>query len=886
MKTLKKLKTMKQQAGRILKRCPAILFLIIQLIFIPGALYGQEKAVTLHLKDAALEDVLREIRNQTGLDYIFNHEEIPRGTRITIDITNAPVQEALDQCFKNIKLSYKITGNVIIITPEDDVKPSVMYQVVRGKVVDAESQRPLAFASVVILTAEPGTGTMTDNEGNFRIDQVPIGRHNLQVSYVGYETQIIPELMFTTGKEVILNIKLKEQISELKEVKVKALTNKDKPMNSMSTVSARTFSVEEARRYAGGFDDPGRLVTSFAGVTTENIRDNTIIIRGNSPKGLLWRLEGVEIPNPNHFANLGSFGGGGISALSALVMGNSDFFTGAFPAEYGNAMSGVFDIKLRAGNNENFEHAVQIGTLGIDISSEGPINKQTGASYLFNYRYSTLGLVKHIFPEDLKNFVPVYQDLCFKINVPTKKAGIFSLWGMSLADIQSFPAVDDTSEWKSSMDRMNNHTIQKTGALGLNHRYIFRKQSWSNISFSISGDLMDYEDDIFDYDLTRYDHNDVYVSNYKYTFSAVFNHKFSARHANRTGIIADKMHYDLDLKFAPSLGQDLMDITKEKGSSDLVHVFSQSKISITKSFLINAGIHGMYFNLNNEFIIEPRVGLVYNLGQSQLLSFAYGKHSRIEPLTLYFVTTSDNFQPNTDLRVSKAHHFVMAYDISINSNLRFKVEPYVQFLYDVPVIPDSNYSVLNLETEWYYFKSELINTGTGRNVGFDLTLERFLDNGYYYLVTASVFDSKYKGDDGREEHSTRFDKGLVINLLYGKEWTFGAQKNKMLGVSVKMQYTGGRRITPINQEQSIAAKDVVYDYSRIYEDQEKGKLYVNATINYRFNKRKYSGICSLQMINVLFTEETYGYLYNYKSQLVEPWNLVVPVPGLSYKIEF
>ncbi len=195
-----------------------------------------------------------------------------------------------------------------------------LTQVVRGQVVDAESQAPLAFASIVVITTDPALGIMTNDKGYFRLEEVPIGRHDIKVSFVGYETQMIPELMVSTGKEIVLSIKMKEEISELKEVVVKANTQKDKPLNSMSTVSARTFSVEEARRYAGGWDDPGRLVASFAGVTTDNSRDNTIIIRGNSPKGLLWRLEGIEIPNPNHFANLTTFGGGHNYACSILLL--------------------------------------------------------------------------------------------------------------------------------------------------------------------------------------------------------------------------------------------------------------------------------------------------------------------------------------------------------------------------------------------------------------------------------------------------------------------------------------------------------------------------------------------------------------------------------------
>ncbi len=762
-----------------------------------------------------------------------------------------------------------------------------LTQLVRGQVIDIESQAPLPFASVAVITTDPVLGAIADNNGLFRLEKVPVGRHDIKVTYVGYETQIIPELMVSTGKEIVLNIKMKEQISEMKEVVVKAFIKKDKPLNNMATVSARTFSVEEARRYAGGWDDPGRVVASFAGVTTDVIRDNTIIIRGNSPKGLLWRLEGIEIPNPNHFANLTTFGGGGISALSALVVGNSDFLTGAFPAEYGNAVSGVFDIKLRSGNNEKHEHAVQLGTIGLDISSEGPLGKDSRASYLFNYRYSTFGLIRPLFPEEIKDFMPVYQDLSFKINMPANKTGVFSIWGLASDDSDDFKAEQDSSLWETADDRMDGSLTQRVGALGFNHRYIFQKNSWLNTSLALTGDYMKYESEILGYDLNRYENEYIDARNYKYTFTSVYNRKFSAKHSNRTGFIVDNMHYNTVLKYAPVYDQGLISVADEKDASNIVQVFSQSKFSISGHLSLNAGLRGHYFDLNDELVAEPRIGLIYSIGKSQSVSLAYGKHSRLEPLTLYFARVNDGTgisQPNKKLRISKAHHLVFAYDISINPNLRLKIEPYAQLLFDVPVIPDSNFSVLNMEADWY-FNEKLINTGTGKNMGIDFTLERFLHNGYYYLFTASLFDSKYKGDDGIERN-TRFDTQYVINLLYGKEWSLGPQNNKILGVNARVNFFGGKRTTPVNDIESDQAQDVVYYYSKLYEDKEPDKLYVGATINYRINKKHHSGIWSLQMVNLLMAKENYGLYYNYKTKQVESWEFAVPVPNLSYKLEF
>ena len=152
-----------------------------------------------------------------------------------------------------------ITGIALLYAICNSANAQELTQVVRGQVIDIESQTPLAFASIAVITTDPVLGTITDDNGHFRLENVPVGRHDIKVSYMGYENQVIPELMVSTGKELVLTIKMKEQISELKEVTVKAYTKKDKPLNSMATVSARAFSVEEARRYAGGWDDPARL---------------------------------------------------------------------------------------------------------------------------------------------------------------------------------------------------------------------------------------------------------------------------------------------------------------------------------------------------------------------------------------------------------------------------------------------------------------------------------------------------------------------------------------------------------------------------------------------------------------------------------------------------
>jgi hypothetical protein len=784
-----------------------------------------------------------------------------------------------------IKTRRILAGIVLAFTMAGIAFNQDITQVVRGKVVDKESQMPLPFTTIAILTLNPIMGTTSDENGYFRLEKVPMGRHNIQVSFIGYEPKVIPELLVTSGKEIVLDIGLTEKVEMMDEVVVKAYTQKDKPLNSLSTVSARTFSVEEAQRYAGGFDDPARLASSFAGVATGYLDDNAIIVRGNAPKGLLWRLEGIEIPNPNHFANLTTFGGGGVSALSSLMLANSDFFTGAFPAEYGNAMSGVFDIKLRTGNNEKHEHAVQLGALGLDISSEGPFSKNGKASYLFNYRYSTFGLIKPILPEETN--IPVYQDLCFKINLPTNKAGIFSLWALGADDKIKFESDTDTSLWSYTYDQEVGYANQRMAAVGLNHRYILGNKTYLNSSLALTGDYTEYVVDYLDFDLSPQASHYINNLNKKYTLTSTLNHKFSSKHTNRTGFIINNLRYNNLLKYAPSIGDDLVTAADEDGSSNLINLYSQSKFNLSSRFVINLGIHGLYFDMNKKVVLEPRMGATYHLTDRQSISLAYGKHSRLEPQSLYFASVMEGSvatYPNKALSLSKAHHFVLAYDVNLSSNVRLKVEPYFQYLYDIPVSPDGSYSTINMEADWF-FTERLVNKGSGTNMGIDLTLERFLKDGFYYLFTASLFESKYVGGDGIKR-STRYNTNYVVNVLVGKEWTMGISENKFLGVNARLNMLGGQRVYPLDRESSLSTGNVVYDYSRPFEDQRPNIYHLNASLTYRINKNKHSSIWSVQVLNLLGAEENYGYSYNYRADQLEESKLVVVIPSLSYKIEF
>ncbi|WP_455641253.1 TonB-dependent receptor [Parabacteroides sp.] len=762
---------------------------------------------------------------------------------------------------------------------------SLPSQTIRGTVIDKASGHPMPDVTIMLLDI-PGTGTTTDEKGQFVLNGIPVGRHNVQASYLGYELGIFRELLVTSAKETSLDISLTENVRELGEVVVRPQINKEQPLNKMAVTGARMLSVEEASRYAGGLDDPARLVSSFAGVAA-NLSSNGISIHGNAPHLLQWRMEDVEIPNPNHFADISILGGGILSSLSSQVLGNSDFFTGAFPAEFGNAVSGVFDMKLRNGNNRKMENTVQVGILGIDVASEGPLSKNHKASYIFNYRYSTTGLLNRIYPGLDMGGTLDYQDLNFKLNFPTRRAGTFSVWGTSLIDKYVEDFDEDPKEWEHTGDNFESESKQRMASGGISHRYFFPNDAMLKTTLAVTYSGINAIQDAHATDLSATPYLRMKYNNTNLILTSAYNRKFSARHTNQTGFTYTRMFYNTKLNLAPFETAPMNTLSKGKGETDLINVYTSSSFGITDQLSLNAGLSSQVLTLNNSWTLEPRLGLKWSPTARSSFSLAYGLHSRMEKMDVYFVNSKSTGKElvNKDLDFTKAHHLMLTFGYKLSDNLLLKIEPYAQFLYDVPVIADSSYSVLNRRE--FYVEEALVNKGKGRNIGVDITLEKYLNRGLYYLVTASIFDSKYKGGDGIW-HDTRYNRRYILNTLVGKEWMVGSNKQNMLSANVKLTLQGGERYSPVDMEATMAHpdKEAQYDETRAYSQQYPTVFIANFTVSYKINKKKVAHEFAIKALNVTGTKEYYGYHYNLNSGIMERNGNSIPISNVSYKLEF
>lgn len=766
-------------------------------------------------------------------------------------------------------------------------KAADLHQTIRGGITDQDSKNPVIGANIIVINSDPLLGSSTDAKGEFRIEKVQVGRVSLKITCIGYEEKIIPNLLISSAKEFILNIDMAESMVKMDELIVLAnQQNKNEVINEMAVVSARQFSVEETKRYAGAFNDPARMVSAFAGNNTAAEGDNFIIVRGNSPKGVQWRLDGIEIPNPNHFADEGSTGGP-INALNSVMLSNSDFFSGAFPAEYGNAFSGVFDMRLRNGNNEKREYAFSVGILGTDVTLEGPFSLGGGASYLVNYRYSTLSILDQMNIVDFGG-VPKYQDLSFKFQFPTQNAGTFSLFGLGGKSNISEDVIDTENE---DIILEKGNFKADMGVVGIGHRFLFSNKTYleSNLSVSESGNggLWEELDDNNEFQ----PYYNGFFRNYTTKVTSTLHHKFSAKSKLQTGLIYDRKFYNY---FADVYYEEEGNLIREQdsdGNTGLYHAFASWKYRLTEDFTAITGAHFIGTELNDNMAIEPRIGLQWAFSPTQTVSAAFGVHSKMESLVNYYVVHTDDdgntSMPNQNLDFSKARHYVLGYNNMLNRNLLLKAEVYYQDLYNIPVEDDPNSSFSLINSVEGYATRKLVNAGTGYNYGMELTLERYFADNYYYMLSSSLFQSKYKAMDNIERNS-RFNVNYLGNVLIGKEFLLSrsGDKNKVLSINAKFSIAGGRRSTPIDLEASREAGYTIRNEELAFTEQGEDIFTGNLAIAYRINNKRTSQELKLDIQNFTNNAAQLDQWYNSTTDEIEYSTQLPLLPVLMYTIQF
>ena len=770
---------------------------------------------------------------------------------------------------------------------------------IKGTVLDQQSEMPVIGATVQLVGTESTNGTVTDVDGYFTLEKVPIGRNVLQISYLGYETITLPNVEVSTGKDVILDVTIRESVEQLTEVVVTAQTDKDQAQNDMAAVSARQFSVEEVNRFSGGRSDVARLASNFAGVSAPDDSRNDIVIRGNSPTGVLWRIEGIPVPSPNHFSTFGTTGSP-VSALNPNVLSNSDFMTSAFPAEYGNANAGVFDIAFRNGNKDRSEYTVQLGAFsGLEAMAEGPVGKN-GGSYLVAGRYSFIGLVG----AGSTAAVPDYQDVSFKLDLGRTKAGKFTLFGIGGRSQIDFLGSEIEEDDLFAAEDEDSYVNGSFGVVGLKHNLILSEKTYLRtvVGASYRGNTFE-QDRYFNFGTTEEEKlqvTDLENTESNFTFSSFVNSKISARQTVRAGILLESLGANAYLNDRSEAldndgdGQpDWFTVYDFNGRFGMVQPYVQTQYRLTEKVQFNAGLHGQYSTLSEQFVLEPRASVSYAMNARDKFTLGYGMHNQNAPLPILFLNEEINGQlvrTNEDLDFVRSQHLVLGYDVKLAQDWRLKTEVYYQFIDRAPVDAfASSYSTLTEGADFGFSddKVSLVNEGTGFNRGVELTLEKFYSKGFYTLATASIFESKYEGSDGIER-STPFDNGYVFNFLAGKEFKVGKAKRNAILIDTKLTTSGGRWYTPVDLEASRAVGFQILQDDKAFSQQYDTYFRWDVKLGFKLNssKRKIFHQFFVDLQNVTNRENVFVRQFNRLTNNVDQVNQIGFFPDFLYRVQF
>ncbi len=738
-----------------------------------------------------------------------------------------------------------------------------LTQTVRGTIVDADSKLPLIGVTIVILGTDPMVGTSTDMNGIFRFENIPIGRIAVKISYIGYETKTISDIVVNSGKEVVLDFSMQESVIKMDEAVVKAYKNKGEAINDMSQLSLHSITLEETKRFTGGMDDPARVVSSFAGVASTPDGSSDIIVRGNSPKYMQWRLDGAEISSPYHMDDQNS-SFGALTALNNNLLATSDFYTGAFSSEYGDVISCVYDVKLRSGNNEKFEATGGIGLMGTELTLEGPFKKGYAGSYLFNYRYSTISLIKDLGLVDVPGVVN-YQDATFKVVLPTKRTGTFSFYGLgglSGFSMENMGPTGLSTPGRPTTNALTSKDFYKANYLanlGMNHILSLNKKSFVKTSLNYSG--TGANDDIYETDTIKTYNNEgesvsdsisprMHMIQSRIVNSAIrgaitYSNKINAKNKIQIGTKYTLYNFNYNQNIYSNEEASVINVNDFKNNLSTINNFISWKHSFNEKIIIVAGLHNMNILSNNISTLEPRLSINWKINKTNSVHAGYGMHSTTESVHNYFTKIPQDdgsyIEPNKNLGLLKAHHYVLGYEKRFTENLVGKIEVYYQYLYNLPVENNdtSYYATINEGIDYKYV--ELVNKGSGKNYGVEISIERFFDNNFYFLINSSLFDSKYKSLEG-VWRNTRYNNKYIVNILFGKEFkNLGKKQNQTLALNTKIFFEGGQRYIPLirDAQGNVAVEpenDRYFDYSKAYNDKLDNIFLLNLSVSYKFNK--------------------------------------------------
>ncbi len=746
-----------------------------------------------------------------------------------------------------------------------------------GTISDASTSISLPGATVQVFVGDTSYSTISDDAGTFRLSNIPTGIHQVRASFVGYGPVENAEVWVRAGKEERVDLQLHRSVNELGEVVVRATAPQ-----RMDATSSHTLTVEQSLRYPATFFDPARLAMSYSGVASTNDQGNHFSVRGNGPASNAWLLEGAEIVTPNHLTNAGTqsdlptLTGGGTTILSAQMLGTSRLLMGGMAAPYGNALGGIMDLRLRPGINSRHAFTVQAGLIGMDLSAEGPFRQGGKASYLVNYRYSTLGLLSAM-GVALGDEAITFQDLSFNVTLPIKDRSVLTFFGMGGNSSNRFEAKDST-EWEFDKDSQNIDYTAKVGIAGMTFKQrIGERMVWHTTAVISENDQERSEEGPFFARRGNRSTVDNALNERKLSFVTHLRTALSDRTALQIG--ASGMERTIEKQLT---------ILDETTTGWLLRPYARLEHQFTERLRMDLGLAYSHWTANRTDCLEPRAAFRADLSASDRISISIGQRSQLPSVQNYaeqvtwIAQTPIAPTDNSGLGLLRSKDMELAYDHAFRPYLRLVATVFAQLVDQVPIsaqfeqLPDDAFSLINAWDGLYLLP--LRSAGKSRNIGGQLAVQRTFDRNVFYQMNVTAFDATYTDRSGRT-HDSRWNTGVIANAVIGKEFVdLKDDRKRTWGVNGRANYTGGQRYTPRPTEGTMEPEPYTAQYAGSYR--------IDLRIYRKMERKGHTGMWSLDLLNATNAQNVaYRYFDLRKGEEVTKYQLGL-IPNLGYRIEF
>ncbi len=682
--------------------------------------------------------------------------------------------------------------------------------VIKGFVFNSTSNQPIEFATVAI----EGTtlGMQTNETGNYEFKNLSPGLYNLVVSYVGFKKKSVLEIQVSNAKPAIVDVDLDETASELNEIVVQGSSFN---RSEESPVSLRTIGVNEIQRNPGGNRDISKVIQSFPGVSYTASFRNDIIIRGGAPNENRFYLDGVEVPNINHFATQGA-SGGPVGMINVDFIKEVEFYSGAFPANRGNTLSSVFNFTQKDGRSDHLGLTATVGSSDIGLTLEGPITKKSTflisarRSYL-QFLFKTLGLP----------FLPTYNDFQFKNRIKINTKNEITIIGLgAIDDFALNLSADSTPSQKYILGYLpSNEQWSYTGGIVYKH---FSKRSYQSVVVS--------RNHLNNTSFKYFNNDESQNLILKYASEEIENKLRIENTYNHNGF---KINYGSGYEFVqyknntfnrisiPS-GIQLIDFASELNFNKFSLFIQATRGFFGERFIVSLGgrtdFNDFSKDMKNPFKqISPRASITYNISEKLSLNFNSGIYYQLPAYTVLGYRDSNNLLVNklNGIKYISSKHLVVGTEYNTMTNTRIAVEGFYKFYNNYPFLTNDSVSLANLGGDFGVIGNEpAISNSEGKSYGIEFLIQQKYFKGFYGLASVTLYRSLFENRD-KVLIPSAWDNQIVIAITAGKKigktWEIGA----------KWRFSGGTPYTPFDVSRSslISVWDIsgrgLLDYSQL-----------------------------------------------------------------------